>query len=74
MLAVCLAHPVLTGSQAVGEMFIGARAPFVAEHQGEVAHRARGIRFEQLARRRQREALPCSSLNTPMLASIRMTR
>jgi len=57
MLAIGLAHAVLTGAQAVGEMFVGARGPFVAEHHGEVAHRARGVGFEQLARGRQREAL-----------------
>jgi hypothetical protein len=33
-------------------MFVGARGPFVAEHHGEVAHRARGVGFEQLARGR----------------------
>lgn len=57
MLAISLAHAVLTRAQAVGEMFVGARGPFVAEHHGEVAHRARGVGFEQLARGRQRETL-----------------
>ena len=52
MLTIGLAHAVLTGAQAVGKMFVGARGPFVAEHHGEVAHRARGVGFEQLARGR----------------------
>jgi len=57
MLAIGLAHAVLTGAQAVREMFVGTCGPFVAEHHGEVAHRARNVGFEQLARGRQREAL-----------------
>jgi len=57
MLAIGLAHAVLTGAQAVREMFVGTCGPFVAEHHGEVAHRAGDVGLEQLACGRQREAL-----------------
>jgi hypothetical protein len=38
-------------------MLVSARGPFIAEHHGEVARRASGVRFEQFTRRCQREAL-----------------
>jgi len=57
MLAIGLAHAVLTGAQAVREMFVGTCGPFVAEHHGEVAHRAGSVGLEQLTSGRQREAL-----------------